>query len=164
MKVMGIDLGIHKVAVAVWEDGVLLGTDAYETVGLRHDELMNISDFVYCAVKDSEADHVFIEDTLVGNNIKYSIQLSEAKGAILSSLGLYCTEHYLGVYLVNNKTWKKDVLGNGNADKDKVRIWVDGQGSEYSLLCGDDQDRYDAACIGYYGTLIAERAGVLADV
>lgn len=162
---MGVDLGIKKIAVAVWEDGVLIGTDAFEShESLRHIQLLDIYDFIYETVKTAEVDHVFIEDTLVGNNVKYSLGLTETKGAVLASLGMYAVEHFLGVYMVNVSRWKADVIGSGRADKDKVRFWLDGLSSEYSLLCGDDQDRYDAAAIGYYGTLIAERAEVLADV
>ena len=165
MKVMGIDLGIRKIAYANWQDGRLVETDAWESqADLRHMQLMDLGDTIYEAVKYTEPDHVFIEDTLVGNNVKYSIQLAQVMGSVLSSLALLQVEQYFGLYLVNNKVWKKTVLQNGNAGKDIIRSWVTEQDSAYSVLCGNDQDRFDAACIGYYGTIIEERAGVLADV
>ena len=82
MKVMGIDLGIKKIAYANWQDGRLVEADAWESqADLRHMQLMDLGDTIYEAVKYTEPDHVFIEDTLVGNNVKYSIQLAQVMGA-----------------------------------------------------------------------------------
>lgn len=162
MRIMGIDLGTRKLAYAIWEDGVLVETDAYESPDdyMRHVQLMDLHDWIYEVAQNTKPDHILIEDTLVGNNVKYSIQLSQVMGAVMVSLGLYGMEHCVGIYLVNNKTWKKDVLGNGNATKDLIQLWLYERDTAYSVLCGDDQDRFDAACIGYYGCLIADRAEV----
>jgi Holliday junction resolvasome RuvABC endonuclease subunit len=163
MKVMGIDLGTRKIAYALWQDGVLVETDAYESnAPLRQVQLMDIHDFIWEVVDHIKPDHIFIEDTLVGNNVKYSIQLAQVMGATQVALASRGLSDMFGIYLVNNKTWKKDVVGNGNASKDLVQLWLYQLDTAYSVLCGSDQDRYDAAAIGYYGTLIAERAEVLA--
>lgn len=164
---MGIDVGIRKVAYSIWDDRCgewqLVDTEAYETnAPTRHNQLLDLSDLIYEAVQHVAPDHVFIEDTLVGNNVKYSLQLTETKGAILYNLGLYCAEEMLGVYMVNVSTWKAKVIGSGRADKDRVRSWLLSRDSAYSVLCGDDQDRFDAACIGYYGCLISDASEVFA--
>ena len=70
MKIMGVDLGTRKIAYAVWEDGVLVETDAYESnAPMRHIQLLDIADFIYEVVHHTEPDHVFIEDTLGGNYV-----------------------------------------------------------------------------------------------
>lgn len=166
-RVMGIDLGIHKVAYALWDDGpTLLGAEAYEAqVTLRPEsrprELMDIGDFVYEAAHHTKPDYVFIEDTLIGNNRKYSIQLAQVMGSVLSSLGLLATEQEVEVFTVNVSTWKKQVVGNGNASKSLVKNYIDVVHSAYAVLCEGDQDRYDAACIGLYGLSVHDRARVL---
>ena len=160
MRIMGVDLGTRKIAYAIWEDGVLVETDAYESAEHqpRHVQLMDVHDWIYEVAQNTNPDHIFIEETLVGNNVKYSIQLSQVMGAVMVSLGLHALEHFCGIYLVNVSRWKADVIGSGRADKQKIRSWLYERDTAYSVLCGNDQDRFDAACIGYYGCLIADRA------
>ena len=159
MKIMGVDLGIRKLAYSVWEDDILVGTYAYESkASSRQAELLDLSDHLYEVVRNEFPDYVFIEETLVGNNTKYSIKLAQVMGAVLSSLALAELEQAIGIYTANVSTWKKEVLGKGNANKDMIREHVMSWDSAYSVLCGGDQDRFDAACIGYYGQLVAKRA------
>ncbi len=159
MRVVGIDLGIKKVAIAYVKKGKLLGTEAYESHSmLRTEQLMDISDYVYSEVKYFHPAYVFIEDVLMGNNHKYSIQLAETKGAVLSGLGLLQTEQPFDVHCVNVGAWKKATVGNGHASKDDVQQWVREANEAYSGLCGGDQDRYDAAAIGLYGWILHERS------
>lgn len=157
--VVGIDVGIAKVAWSVWNDDTLVGVGAYASkepnrAFVLEDIYTNIS----TAVSPFYPDFIFIEETLIGNNRKYSIQLSQTIGAVLAALASDAP-----IYLVNVSTWKKEVLGNGKADKTAIRDYVKGRDSAYAVLCGSDQDKYDAACIGYYGVLISERAELLAD-
>jgi Holliday junction resolvasome RuvABC endonuclease subunit len=56
---------------------------------------------------------------------------------------------------VDNKQWKRDVCGNGNANKDLITKWLADQHPEWKL---DDQDQRDAACIALYGQQIVEKA------
>jgi Holliday junction resolvasome RuvABC endonuclease subunit len=159
MKVMGVDLGIRKIAYSVWDDWLLTHTEAFTHEGnSRGEELEEVSNFLTDAVRLHQVDHVFIEETLLGNNVKYSIQLAQMMGACLANLHLVTLDMTLGVYTVNVSTWKKEVLRNGNASKDLIQKHITSIDSAYAVLCGYDQDRFDAACIGYYGTLIADRA------
>jgi Holliday junction resolvasome RuvABC endonuclease subunit len=168
VKTIGVDLGIHKIAWSVWEDDVLKHTDAWvSTRPLRHEELTELGSIFSGVIAMHEPDQIFIEDTMIGNNRKYSIQLSQTMGAILSACGLATQIHTMvgkdiPVIPVNNKTWKREVIGNGNAAKDMVRFWLDDVSNAYSVLCGNDQDRFDAAAIGYYGYVISRRAEGLA--
>jgi len=165
LKIIGVDLGIRKIAWAVWDGDILVETMAYESQRtLRHEQLVDLQTiFMSSAIHHHQPDHVFIEDTLIGNNRKFSIQLSQTMGAVLAGLGLVSqisalTNHPMGVYLVHNTAWKKELLEKGNAGKELVRDYIYSRDSAYAELCGYDQDRFDAACIGYYGVVIANRA------
>ena len=166
-RVMGIDLGIRKVAYALWarvydEEPTLLGAEAYESPEpSRPQQLRDLGDFIYDAAHHTKPDYVFIEETLIGNNRKYSIALAQTMGAVMYGLGLHQTESDLDIFTVNVSTWKKQVVGNGNASKTLVKNYIDVTHSAYAVVCGGDQDRYDAACVGLYGLSVHDRARVL---
>jgi Holliday junction resolvasome RuvABC endonuclease subunit len=155
---MGIDLGISKAAWSVWSHDDLLTTGAcHSNSVLRQHQLSDVSRRIREVVEGYAPDFVWIEDTLIGNNRKYSIQLSQMMGAALSAL-----YRYDEVRLVNVSTWKKEMIGSGNAKKEDIREYVTDLG--YASLCGDDQDRFDAAVIGQYGlsrVYLVEDAGLL---
>lgn len=167
MRVMGVDLGIAKVAFSVWEDDILTETWAKDFSGLEHraSQLSWMTTEGSAALVTRRPDHVFIEDVLIGNNRKYSIRLGEAKGAMLAGMGmaLSATEWIEDmplphIYTVNVRTWKKEVLGRGNATKLEIKNYLLQRDSAYAELCDGDQDQFDAACIGYYGIIVANRA------
>ena len=161
MTVFGIDLGIRKVAVCV----ITHGMDGYTCYGIprlqlveekREAELYKLASYVSALVQTFDPDHVFIEKPIIGNNRKYSMQISETCGGILAMMGPYS----LGVktVMVDNKTWKRELILNGNASKDDVRNYITEVHPAYAAFCGDDQDAYDACCVALYGVTILERA------
>jgi Holliday junction resolvasome RuvABC endonuclease subunit len=154
MNVMGVDLGVHKVAVFGWDDEIAYA-HAYvtELTYKREDQLRQLAGLVHDAATLHDADVVWIEDTLVGNNVKYSMALAEVKGAVMASLASHSD-----VRLVNVGTWKKGTVGAGNANKDSIRDYIHVSNGPYAPLCGDDQDLYDACCIAIYGRSVMERA------
>ena len=166
MLALGVDLGIRKIAISVIEDGKLLTTMAFtHPGGMRWQELNECAEQLYRYVSLYEPDLVCIEETLVGNNVKYSISLAQMMGAVLLGLGQY--EELLGVkmpqiVLANVSKWKKEITGNGRATKEIVRDALNELDSAYPVLCGYDQDRIDAACIGLYGYRLHQRAEKLA--
>jgi len=160
MKVMGIDLGISKVAWSIWEEDVLVGTHAFiSTHSHRPWQLRECARHISLMNQRLMPDHIWIEDTLIGNNKKYSIKLSQTMGAVLSEI----YRSHDKIFTVNVSTWKKEVIGSGHASKEDIQSYLYSRDSAYAVLCGNDQDRFDAACIGYYGVLIANRAGAMAD-
>jgi Holliday junction resolvasome RuvABC endonuclease subunit len=155
MTLMGVDLGIHKVACFVpgeRPDAQILES----SVGSRALQLCELSSFVHDMAGLHQVDQVWIEDTLIGNNRKYSIQLTEVRGAVMAALALHAD-----VRLVNVATWKLQVIGDGHASKDQVRDYIHVSHSDYAALCGSNQDLYDAACISLHGLQIRERASGL---
>lgn len=158
MRVLGVDLGTRKVATALFEGDELLHAFAFEVSFhlARNQQLNTIGNHVCGQAVLHGVDSVWIEDVIVGNNRKYSIGLAQVQGAVMGML-----PHIMDTRVVDNKTWKKHVVGNGNADKLAVRHYIDVTHPAYAPLCGDDQDLYDAACIGLYGGTVLERAADL---
>ena len=156
---MGVDLGIRKAAVFVLDGedrGLPHVIDLEKTVAGRALQLLEISSYVHDVAGMYSVDQVWIEDTLVGNNQKYSLQLTEVRGAVMAALALHTD-----VQLVNNKTWKKHTIGSGNSGKEDVRDYIHVTHPGYAPFCGDDQDLYDAACIAIYGRQVRTRASGL---
>jgi len=156
--VVGVDLGIHKIALTYLSLGQQV-SEVYESHSKHRDlQLLELGAYVHDFALLHDADMVWIEDVLIGNNRKYSIGLAQTLGAVLSDLGQVRLHNGLDTRLVNNKTWKKHLLGNGNASKDDVKNYIREVHSEYAPLCGDDQDLFDATCIALYGRQILERS------
>ncbi len=165
MKVIGIDLGKRKAAYAIWEDGALVLTGAREARPKhRALELEVIGEWMHEVVWEAalgrglSKPYVFVEEPLVGRSVRASLEVAMTYGAVLAALADMHNERRIEIHGANVRHWKKGTIGNGNAGKDEVRNYITGINSSYPALCGHDQDRIDAACIGYYGVLTAARA------
>lgn len=107
--------------------------------------------YVRAAVRDLKADghrvYLYLEEPVVGRGGAYTtIRQSKVNGAILAAALSGGAE----VHGVNNTTWKKSVVGNGNAGKPMIKEWVR-LNWEYAYdLAKGDQDVLDAACILRY--------------
>jgi Holliday junction resolvasome RuvABC endonuclease subunit len=161
VNIIGVDLGVRKVGLAMFSGQDLISAYAFEADSniTRDLQLGEVAGFVHDFALMHEADAVWIEDTIIGNNRKYSIRLAECKGAVMASLSRM--RPGLDVRLVDNKAWKKKVVGNGNASKDQVRDYIDVTHPAYAPLCEGDQDLYDACCVALYGLQITEQAAHL---
>ena len=163
MSLLGIDLGIAKIAVAVFSESGL-GPSLIEVTAhtsecpTRDEQLAECAAVAHNMALLYDADWCFIEEPIVGNNSKYSLKLAQTCGAVMAGLSHLRSQQALDIRLVGNKAWKKDVLGNGNSSKDVIRSWVMEHHPAYAALCGDDQDEYDACCVGLYGLGLLDRA------
>jgi Holliday junction resolvasome RuvABC endonuclease subunit len=157
---MGVDLGVHKIAIALLDDDTLINVYPYEapTALFRDMQLRELGSLAHNLAELHAADAVWIEDVIVGNNRKYSIGLAQTMGAVLAHLSALRLGQGTDIRAVDNKVWKKELLGNGNATKFDVRNYIVDTHPAYAPMCGDDQDLYDAACVGLYGRRIMERA------
>lgn len=93
---------------------------------------------------------VYIEEPVVAGarNIRSSLLIAQICGVMM---GVCASVGIKEVYLVPVSSWKKEVVGNGAADKQRVHAWIDQNHPEIAALCGGDQDLYDAACVAIYG-------------
>lgn len=157
MIVAGIDLGKSKAALSIFTDGELSHVEHLELADMsRPVVLWALAQFVYGFTKT--CDQVFIEEPLIGRNTRNSLEVAQTCGAVIAVHGQIPGRQ---VHLVPVATWKKAVVGKGNADKKYVRDWLDGTHSAYAARCGNNQDRIDATCIGLYGAHIVGIAGKL---
>ena len=87
-------------------------------------------------------DHVFIEEPIFAQNRSVVRTLSEVVGAVWAIM-VICD---LPTQLVDNGTWKKNVIGNGKAKKDDIMNYaIEKWGDKFP-----EQDYADAACIALY--------------
>lgn len=88
----------------------------------------------------------YIEDVPFVRNVRVHSVLKEFTAAIRIPLLL----KGWAVHDVNVGTWKKQVVGSGNATKPQIRVWATGGGLplDASSL---EEDSLDALCIGVYG-------------
>jgi len=149
MSIFGFDLSTSKIAIA------RLSIEGFEVVELtskcrsweaRFKELYWllspwIRDFV------TVDDLICIEDIPLVQNRQTLIKLVH----ILAMCRTICTEYGMDVFTVNVKTWKKDVVGDGSSDKDKVKAMaVKIFGKSVNKL---SQDSVDALMIAKWGEL-----------
>jgi len=154
----GVDLGGRKAAVAICDDGVLHHVaDLVVPKTTRARELRTLGEWCYGYLK--VCDYVFIEEPLIGRGVRASLQVAQTAGAVMSALGGALD---VKTDFVTVASWKKAVVGSGNADKEMVKSWLESSHPAYAALCGANQDRIDAACISLYGVQLLERASQLA--
>jgi Holliday junction resolvasome RuvABC endonuclease subunit len=155
----GIDLGVRKAAIALLDNGEVTNVGHLELPDAmdRATQLRTVAEWTIGYTKVAE--QVFIEEPLVGRNTRVSMKIAQTAGAVMATLGTPFTAR---AYFVDNKTWKKAVVGNGNASKEKIAEWLSATYPAYATLCEGNQDRIDATCIGLYGALLHDRAQALA--
>lgn len=163
-SLMGIDLGTHQVAIALFshtDAGFTMAhgfTHVADTSHPRDVQLADLASVVHGYGQLHQVSSVWIEDVIIGNNRKYSLQLAQVLGAVLADLAHLRHLQGTDIRTVDNKTWKKELVGSGNATKDAVRDYIDVTHPAYAPLCEGEQDIYDAACVGLYGLTILDRA------
>ena len=149
MSVLGLDLSTSKIAIAT------LSLDGYVVVELtsklksweaRLKELY-LQFLPWVASNVSPDDLVCIEDIPLVQNRQSLIKLVH----VLAMCRVVFMEHDMDVFTVNVKTWKKDVIGDGGADKDKVKAMaIKILGKDIGKL---SQDAIDSLMIAKWGEL-----------
>ena len=86
----------------------------------------------------------YIEEPAIAMRHKSVKMVNQVSGMILALLA----EHKISFKEIHNKTWKKVVVGNGNAKKKDIMNYVV---DKYKIKVKISQDVADAACIYEYG-------------
>lgn len=161
MIIAGVDIGGRRVAVSIFVDGVLTNvTDLEVPKSTRARELRTLA--IWAGDNLRVCDLVLVEEPLIGRGVRASLQVAQTAGAVLATLG--DTVRDTRSDWVSNTTWKREVVGSGNANKEAVALWLKSSHPSYSAQCGESQDRRDAVCIGLYAVQLAERATQLAEL
>lgn len=157
--IMGVDPSSRKVAVTTtwsgWDEPELFTIDLPE----NHSEGCGLAFrrfFEYLSGVKERTGHtpfVFQEEALMafGRNMNAKSTITQAR--IGGSLEAACSEAMVPVLLVNNKVWKKVVVGNGNAGKPDIAEWVHDNMPDAYDLAGGDQDLLDSSAINKFGSM-----------
>jgi Holliday junction resolvasome RuvABC endonuclease subunit len=102
---------------------------------------------------------IFIEEPVVAGarNIRSSLLIAQVVGGMIAMSG----DTTQGIYLVPVATWKKVVIGSGNASKEEVTLWLNRVHPAYAADCAGEQDFADACCLALYGVRIIDDAALL---
>mgnify|MGYP003638233236 FL=1 len=149
MTVYGLDVSTSKIAIGkILPDGfdVIELTAKSRSWESRFQQLYP-KFFEYVSENIVADDLVVIEDVPLVQNRGALIKLTH----ITAMCKVVCIHHEIDCVPVNVKTWKRSVLGDGNADKDKIRVMA-------KQIFGDEilklsQDAVDALCIAKWGDL-----------
>jgi Holliday junction resolvasome RuvABC endonuclease subunit len=154
MIVAGIDPNKTKLALALLDtQSEQLRVHTFRTeVSARWEQLNDLA--VNAKELCADADVVYVEEPVIGRSIRSSLHVAISAGAAVSALGM--PAHFVPV-----TTWKKSVVGRGNADKIGVSAWLNTNHVTYAALCDGDQDLIDATCIALYGVGVQELAAGL---
>lgn len=152
MRFVGVDLGVRSLHVASITDAT--GTfEGFAALSIevppspyRQVELQYLGDAINNFIDDDCV--VIIEEPPYVQNKKTYSELTQVSGAVLGMLNVPAT-------LVNVSTWKKTVVGNGNATKKAIADFLSREYPRYSERC-ERQDHIDATCIALYGRVTLE--------
>lgn len=155
---IGVDLGTRRIALACPEvdfafsdelKGVRLKRDypgewdAGYALGRRAALAMSRAGFL-----PGHAVKFYFERPMSFKSARTAIGQAFSAGAVFSQLVPF--GHAIEL---SNTTWKKELIGHGNADKDTCRGWLEGNYPALAEICGEDQDLVDAHCIALWAEL-----------
>lgn len=94
---------------------------------------------IYISEKKEEKVFVAIEQAIFIQNPKTTVEIANVIGCVRTA----CFIHAFDVDVVDNRRWKKEILGNGNAKKSDIMAYaIEKWGDIF-----EEQDFADAACI-----------------
>jgi len=104
----------------------------------------DFQDFVsFLRKAELEPDIVYIEQAIYRQNIKTTLTID----SVINAAKYTCVLNELAYKIIDNRSWKKGILGKGNAKKEEIRNFADSKWGDVI----NSQDLADAACIALYG-------------
>lgn len=103
--------------------------------------------------------YMFVEQPLMGRNVHAMRTITQGESAALLAAH---EQGASGIYEVNVQTWKKDIVGQGNASKSIVKSYLEEHHNDLAVLANNDQDLFDAGAILLYGVEVIERGTTFA--
>ena len=157
MKIIGVDPGLINTGYGVISfknqkkeilDFGIITPDKNSSLGNR---LKTIYDDVYSIMNKYQPDCLSIEEVFYSNNIKTTLKLGQARGAVMIAAAKLEVE----IYEYSARKIKLSLTGNGNADKQQVKFMVgntlsinikdykdDASDALAAALCHEQQFRY----------------------
>lgn len=166
---VGVDIGSKKISWSRFLDGELQTAGHIEVPkSNRAQEIGQLLQAIEGPLVG--ADVVLIEEPLVGRAVRSSLLVAQTAGAALGQADRYCPDAHID--LVSTTAWKKAIVGNGSADKERIATWLETEHEEwFNRWCIYErpkagrtvqQDRVDAICIGLYAVEIGKRSSTFA--
>ena len=87
-----------------------------------------------------------IENPVMIQNVKATITIA----IVISGVKRELYKHNIAYWGIDNKSWKKDVLGNGAAQKEEIMRFSEMKWGKGNFT---EQDYADASCIALWGVL-----------
>ena len=145
MKIVGLDADSKKIAIVCFNNNQLL----YHELLISHskDAKQRLYDLIMLferQIKAIKPQIVYIEEAIFIQNFKTSRAIAEVIGNIKVVLSKYKIDYET----VPVNSWKKAIIGKGNASKDEVREFIL---NKYPDLEGCEQDIFDATAICLFG-------------
>lgn len=149
MEAVGIDTSTKAIALGCYKGDREVHHQIYKLTGINLNQQM--AGAYNCMEKwlmDIRAEgrqlKIFIEKPVFAQSHDIHMKLS----CIYASVALACIDFNFFPEAVNNMTWKKSVVGWGNATKDDIKE----KALEIFEVEDDcEQDIYDALCVAKYG-------------
>lgn len=143
--IVGVDLGVRSVHISTQDENF--------TISSRKDVRYKEIDYIYreFSSKTGEQCTFFIEEPVVAGarNLRSSLQIAQVSGALMATARKS--------YLVPVSTWKKEVTGKGNSNKEQVSQWLKTVHPDLYERTSGKQDFVDATCIRLYGEIVESR-------
>ena len=154
---VGIDVSKYKAHIVILDDK----THIYHCEILESREKKDIERG--CTIKRSaedfliefvDANDTVMEDLVVA--IESPIYLQNIRTTLDIARNVFviqtvCGELSIPCFGVDNRVWKKEVLGNGAAKKEDIEKFAKTKWKKYPFA---DQDSMDAACIAFHAALL----------
>lgn len=145
MRIVGIDIDSRKFGAVLLENGKWSG-DCFHLSLCKNvdDRIAELYDELEELLRRLAPDKAYIEDVIY-------IQSFNATKAIAESVGnckTLCRIYKIAYETVPNKTWKKEIIGNGNCSKEDTKNFIEKKDPRF---VGRKEDCYDAYGIALYG-------------
>jgi Holliday junction resolvasome RuvABC endonuclease subunit len=145
MRIAGIDADSKKLAVVVFEDDKFDSMHFFESKSkITQERVFDLYFHFDSFIKSSKIDMVVMEESFYTNNFKTSKAITE----VLGNCKMICRLNNIPFKMVQNRSWKKTVIGSGDATKDGIKRFVV---DRYPQFEREPQDLSDALCVCLYG-------------
>jgi Holliday junction resolvasome RuvABC endonuclease subunit len=149
----GFDLGVRSAymcEIKLGKNGISFRMEKIElkapkkNLERRDLELFAIKEFSTHNIEKNSI--VYVEEPLVAGarNLRTSLKIAQVSGVVMASAPDFAK-------FVPVSSWKKEIVGKGNAKKEEISEFLLKEYKEMWAECNEDQNLIDAACVALYG-------------
>ena len=150
MKILGCDCSSKVIGYVLLEDGLAVESGTLKASDSKdmNTRAENLWTEFYALLMDLcggawKPDVVYIEQAIYVQNIKATLGID----AVINAVRFCCFINSVPYVIIDNRSWKKDVIGNGNASKEDIAKFANIKWPGIFVT----QDECDAACLALYG-------------